>query len=191
MSLGPRFTLIIYVFARRSFDSIALMRYTSDSLVAQRNFPSLYIKQQKFLLFSWLEKKNATGITTTKRKVFLFLLLLCLLLRVFVCLSEPSEKRRLQRREFTHQIILRTRKHPKSAAERGFFDAKKMSNHFLDLCFCLSFFSTSVFFFVVVGVSSSFARREREIFCTTEMRRDGRSSLEYNSISECCHRRTR
>ena len=187
MSLGPRFTLIIYVFARRSFDSIALMRYTSDSLVAQRNFPSLYIKQQKFLLFSWLEKKNATGITTTKRKVFLFLLLLCLLLRVFVCLSEPSEKRRLQRREFTHQIILRTRKHPKSAAERGFFDAKKMSNHFLDLCF----FSKSVFFFVVVGASSSFEEREREIFCTTEMRRDGRSSLECNSISECCHRRTR
>lgn len=128
---------------------------------------------------------------TTKRKVFLFLLLLCLLLRVFVCLSEPSEKRRLQRREFTHQIILRTRKHPKSAAERGFFDAKKMSNHFLDLCFCLSFFSKSVFFFVVVGVSSSFEEREREIFCTTEMRRDGRSSLECNSISECCHRRTR
>ena len=112
-----------YLRAEVSFRS--LMRYTSDSLVAQRNFPSLYIKQQKFLLFSWLEKKNATGITTTKRKVFLFLLLLCLLLRVFVCLSEPSEKRRLQRREFTHQIILTLRKHPKRAAEREVFLTQK------------------------------------------------------------------
>ena len=160
MSLGPRFTLIIYVFARRSFDSIALMRYTSDSLVAQRNFPSLYIKQQKFLLFSWLEKKNATGITTTKRKVFLFLLLLCLLLRVFACLSEPSEKRRRKRREFTHQIILTLRKHPKRAAEREVFLTQKkcatIFGRFVFLPFFLKRQSLCFFFVVVVGVSSSF-----------------------------------
>ena len=52
------------VFARRSFDSIALMRYTSDSLVAQRNFPSLSIYNKSFFFSRNLEKKNATGINS-------------------------------------------------------------------------------------------------------------------------------
>lgn len=62
------------------------MRYTSDSLVAQRNFPSLSIYNKSFFFSRNLEKKNATGINSPQNAksssssfffVFFFFVSLC------------------------------------------------------------------------------------------------------------------
>jgi hypothetical protein len=102
------------------------MRYTSDSLVAQRNFPSLYI-QQKFLLFSWLEKKNATGINSPQNAksssssfffVFFFFVSLC------VSLNQAIEKTK-ETRVYTPNYSSYTKAPEKEQQKEVFLTQKK------------------------------------------------------------------
>ena len=140
------------------------MRYTSDSLVAQRNFPSLY-KYNKSFFFSRGCSKRRTRRESIHHKTQSLPLPSSSLSSSRLCVSLWTKRlRRLKRREFTHQIILLTRKHPKRAAERG-FDAKKMTapTRFVFLPF---FFSRLCFFCCRCVL---LFRGEREIFCTTEM----------------------
>ena len=100
------------------------MRYTSDSLVAQRNFPSLYI-QQKFLLFSWLEKKNATGINSPQNAksssssfFFVFFVSLC------VSLNQAIEKTK-ETRVYTPNYSSYTKASRKEQQKEVFLTQKK------------------------------------------------------------------
>ena len=125
-----------------------------------KKFPlSLYI-QQKFLLFSWLEKKNATGINSPQNAKSSSSFFVFVFFASRVSLNQAIEKTK-ETRVYTPNYSS-SRKHPKRAAEkRGFFDAKKMTAT-IPFVF-LPLFLKSLCFFLLLSLCPPLSRRERDI----------------------------
>ena len=96
------------------------MRYTSDSLVAQRNFPSLCIYNKSFFFSRNLEKKNATGINSPQnaKSSSFFFVSLC------VSLNQAIEKTK-ETRVYTPNYSSYTKAPEKEQQKEVFLTQKK------------------------------------------------------------------
>lgn len=118
-----------------------------------KKFPlSLYI-QQKFLLFSWLEKKNATGINSPQNaksssSSFFFFVFFA----SCVSLNQAIEKTK-ETRVYTPNYSSHTKAPEKEQQKEVFWRKKKDRNQI-----CVFFFLVCVFLLLL---SSSFEKRER------------------------------
>ena len=158
------------------------MRYTSDSLVAQRNFPSLCIYNKSFFFSRNLEKKNATGINSPQNAKSSSSSFFFVFFASRVSLNQAIEKTK-ETRVYTPNYSSYTKAPEKEQQKKEVLTQKeKMKNEQpIRFVFLPSF--SSVFFFVVV-VSSSFPDEERERYFARRQRCAETEDRHYsNSIS--------
>ena len=156
------------------------MRYTSDSLVAQRNFPSLYKYNKSFFFSRNLEKKNATGINSPQNakssSSFFFFVFFFF---VSLCVSLNQARREDERDESLHTKLFFFTKAPEKEQQKEVLTQKKWAT--IRFVFLPFFLKVCVF---LLSLSSSFEERER-YFARRQRCAETEDRHYSNSISAC------